>query len=357
MGTGLFADVRARGRRWAAKFLPQCVDKIKVNNAHDTLPETVPFSRGQTETSQGNKVASDAKDGDHHFWHHHAGSRDNLLGVDVKSILLKTREHIVFLDQDTNLHWECSAETQVRACYPKIANRVASLLARSEFLRRVHSNSFLRIVGTDNDLTNARCLIAQGIIQVLVNKPKTEGPEKEKEKEKEITENHANRVLDTAEAWITQRATEVSRLWFFRPFSFLFGASFIVLLLYLTFYPNKGSERALPYACMAAGGIGAFISSAIGCATRIPTAASAGKRLHTLEAAIRWSVGLGAGILVYLLSKTDWVRLGPPVDGNVNNLNLALLAAALLAGASERFFPSLIKKLDDPELIKQSSNH
>jgi hypothetical protein len=31
-----------------------------------------------------------------------------------------------------------------------------------------------------------------------------------------------------------------------------------------------------------------------------------------------------------------------------------MLAAALLAGASERFFPTLIKKLDDPELDQLS---
>jgi hypothetical protein len=188
-------------------------------------------------------------------------------------------------------------------------------------------------------LAHTKCLIAQGIIQVLVDKPGSDQ-----------TEGHANVVLDTAEAWIDQRATEVSRLWYFRPFSFMFGACFLILLLFLTVYPRvPKTEWALPLACMAAGGIGAFISSAIGCAERIPTAASAGQRLHILEAAIRWSVGLGAGALVYLVTKSDLMHLFPTVNTDPQSAIFAMLAAALLAGASERFFPSLIKKLDDPE--------
>jgi hypothetical protein len=289
---------------------------------------------------EAKKIPSGPKD-DHHFWHHLAGTRDYLLGVTVKSVLLRTREHIVFLDEDTNVHWECSKDTEVRRCYPKIANRVASLEARSEFLRRAHSSAFLRMAGRDNDLTNTRCLIAQGIIQVFVGKPGAD----------EETEKYANEVLDTAEAWIRQRATEVSRLWYFSPFSILFIASFIALLVFLTFLTEFG--WALPYACIAAGGIGAFISSAIGCARRIPTAASAGQRLYTLEAAIRWSVGLGAGALVYLLGRSHLAQVFPASTAAQGEYaNFAMLAVALLAGASERFFPSLIKKLDDPELRK-----
>jgi hypothetical protein len=301
------------------------------------LPEA-----GGRKPPEANRISRGPKD-DHHFWHHLAGTRDYLLGVTVKSVLLRTQEHIVFLDEDTNVHWECSKDTEVRRCYPKIANRVASLEARSEFLRRAHSTAFLRMAGRDNDLTNTRCLIAQGIIQVFVGKPGAD----------EETEKHANEVLDTAEAWIRQRANEVSRLWYFRPFSILFLVSFIVLLLFLTFFPKP--EWALAYACVACGGIGAFISSAIGCA-RVPTAVSAGQRLHTLEAAIRWSVGLGAGALVYLLGRSNLVNLAQvsplltPAQGEYGNF--AMLAVALLAGASERFFPSLIKKLDDPELKK-----
>jgi hypothetical protein len=297
-----------------------------------------------TTTPESNKIRCDPRDVDRHFWHHRAGTHDDIRGVTVKSILLKTHEHIVFLDENNNLQWECSAETQVRACYPKIANRVASLEARSEFLRRAHSITFLRTAGMDNDLANTRRLIAQGIIQVLVDMPGSEQ-----------AEDHANDVLNTAEAWIDQRAIEVSRLWFFRPFSVLVGACFIILFLFLTVYSKTPKiDWALPLACMAAGGIGAFISSAIGCAERIPSAASAGQRLHVLEAAIRWSVGLGAGALVYLVTKSDLMHLFPIVKTDPESVNFAMLAAALLAGASERFFPSLIKKLDDPEM---RSNH
>lgn len=44
----------------------------------------------------------------------------------------------------------------------------------------------------------------------------------------------------------------------------LFGACFIILFLFLTVYPEAPKiEWAVPLTCMAAGGIGAFISSAV----------------------------------------------------------------------------------------------
>jgi poly(3-hydroxyalkanoate) synthetase len=60
------------------------------------------------------------------------------------------------------------------------------------------------VVCADNDLTSTRRLIAEGIIQVLVGKPESD----------EENVKRANEVLDTAEAWISQRAREVSRLWY-----------------------------------------------------------------------------------------------------------------------------------------------
>jgi hypothetical protein len=283
------------------------------------------------------------------FQYFQAGARDYLFDVTVKSVLLKTDEHIVFLDEYTNLYWHCSGDQELRRLYPKTANRVASLAARSEFLRRAHSSNFVLKAGTDVDLTNARWLIAQGVIQVFVGK-KTDA---------KTNEDHADEVLNTAEAWINQRAIEVSRLWYFRPFGFLFVASLVVLLLFLTFGLNPHFAWALPYACIAAGGVGAFVSSAIGHA-RVPSAASAGKRLHALEAAMRWSVGLGSGAFVFIVSKSSLVNLvnfaqflPPEATLKQDRSHFAILALALLAGASEQLFPSLIKKLDDPAMGRQ----
>ncbi len=78
-----------------SSILPQCI-----------CPPDSPIARGH-------RPASDPADVDRHFWNHHAGTHDYLLGVNVKSILLKTHQHIVFLDENTNLQWECSAEKQV----------------------------------------------------------------------------------------------------------------------------------------------------------------------------------------------------------------------------------------------------
>ena len=105
-------------------------------------------------------------------------------------------------------------------------------------------------------MISAKSLIGEGVIQLFSIK----------------NEAKANAALDTAEKFIDQRGTEVSRVWYFLPFSILFcnlfGGPFALPGIGPTF------AKTLPVACCIAGGMGAFISSAIG-NTRIPCAAGA----------------------------------------------------------------------------------
>lgn len=244
-----------------------------------------------------------------------AGDKDILLGVQVKSILDKAENFVVYIDTDISLEWAYTFE-QVPDFFATVLNRVGYLEARSEFLRHVHP---------ERALISARNLIGEGIIQLFTTKD----------------EAKANAALDTAEKFIEQRGVEASRLWYFLPFSILFAICLVGLLACLLL--DSTFSRTLPLGCCIAGGIGAFISSSIG-NTRIPCAAGAGKRLHYLEAVIRWSVGLGAGSLLYLLSKGD-IAVG---FLNSNTRPYGLLGVALLAGASEALLPSLIKRFDEP---------
>jgi len=246
------------------------------------------------------------------------GDRDPFQGVLIKSILYATETFIVYLDSEIFVRW-WSTWVEAPDFFATIRNRVGHLEARSEFLRRVHPK---------RDLITVRTLIGEGMIQLFLTKDQAK----------------ANAMLDIAEIFIKQRGAELSRLWYFLPFSIL-GIS--LTLLFVCLLANHLLAKMLPLACSIAGGIGAFISSAIG-NTRIPCVPSAGRGMHYLEVIIRLGVGLGAGTLAYLLSKGD-IAVGflSSRENASSTTPYGLLAIALLAGASEQLLPSLITKFDD----------
>ncbi len=217
-------------------------------------------------------------------------------------------------------------------CFAPIFNRVGELQAKSEFLRQTSRK---------RDLVSARRLIGEGLVVMFCTQ----------------NQAYANAALDTAEKFITQIGRETSRAWYFGPFFLFFAVSVAIgLVLY-----RHGQMRitTLPLVCSLAGGIGAFISTAIG-NERIPCAPTAGRSLHFLEALLRYTIGFAAGLLVWLatsgniavgflnLANSSASPSANPWPGNNLPASIyALIAVTVLAGASERLLPSLIAKFDD----------
>jgi hypothetical protein len=260
-----------------------------------------------------------------------AGDADPLVAVKIKEILIKADAYFVYIDQDLILrwHWNSSMDPDIAA---PIFNRASELQAKSEFLRQTRR---------ERDLTSARRLIGEGLVIMFSTRNK----------------EYANAALDTAEKFITQIGTESSRGWYFGPFFILFAISVVTgLILYRH---GHMAITTLPLACCLAGGIGAFISTAIG-NERIPCAPTAGRFLHLLEALLRYTIGFAAGLLVWLatsgnvvvgflnLSSNSAAASTSPFPGNGLPTSVyALLAVTMLAGASERLLPTLIGKFDD----------
>jgi hypothetical protein len=175
-----------------------------------------------------------------------AGDTDPLVGVVIKEVMIKADTFIVYIDQDLILRWHWKELVDANHAAP-IFNRAGELQAKSEFLRQTRR---------ERDLMSARRLIGEGLVVMFCTKDLA----------------YANAALDTAEKFITQIGIETSRGWYFGPFFFLFAASVVTgLILY-----RHGQTRitTLPLICSLAGGVGAFISSAIG-NDRIPCAGCA----------------------------------------------------------------------------------
>jgi hypothetical protein len=260
-----------------------------------------------------------------------AGDKDPLVGVTIKEVLIKADAYFVYIDQDLVLRWHWNSGTDPNVAAP-IFNRASELLAKSEFLRQARRT---------RDLTSARRLIGEGLVIMFSTRNQT----------------YANAALDTAEKFITQIGTETSRGWYFGPF-FVFFALSVLGGLILYRHGHMGIAT-LPLVCCLAGGIGAFISTAIG-NERIPCAPTAGLLLHLLEALLRYTIGFAAGLLVWLatsgnivvgflnLSNNSAGASPNPWPGNSLPASIyALVAVTMLAGASERLLPSLIAKFDD----------
>jgi hypothetical protein len=260
-----------------------------------------------------------------------AADTDPLVGVKIKEVLIKADEYFVYIDQDLILRWHWNAAIDPNIAAP-IFNRASELQAKSEFLRQTRRQ---------RDLTSARRLIGEGLVVMFSTQNK----------------EYANAALDTAEKFITQIGTETSRGWYFGPFFVLFAISVIAgLVLYR--HGHMGIAT-LPLVCCIAGGIGAFISTAIG-NERIPCAPTAGRFLHLLEALLRYTIGFAAGLLVWLATSGNLVvgflnlasnstaaSTNPWPGSHLPTSVYALVAVTMLAGASERLLPSLIGKFDD----------
>ncbi len=274
------------------------------------------------------------------FQRFNAGVTDPLAGVTIKEVLIKADAYFVYLDEELILRWHWNSTLDPNVAAP-IFNRASELQAKSEFMRQAR-----RI----RDLASARRLIGEGLVILFSAQNQV----------------YANAALDTAEKFITQIGTETSRGWYFGPFFVFFALSIVAgLILYL--HGHLG-YATLPFVCCLAGGIGAFISTAIG-NERIPCAPTAGLLLHLLEALLRYTIGFAAGLLMWLATSGNIVAgflnlpsystgsIASPLQGNPLPASVyALVAITMLAGASERLLPSLIGKFDDstkdPDAVK-----
>jgi hypothetical protein len=247
------------------------------------------------------------------------GDTDPELGVTVKEILFRTSNFIVYLDDTFGIQWATKDDAD---CGVWMLARVADLDARTAFFRQFSWHSEMHLV-------SAKRMIAQGVVVGLAGGATAKA--------------EAEAAFASAEKFITIRGREASLIWLYCAFLILALISTLSLLC-ITHCHNTAEKFWAAMACACAGGLGAFISRALAPRDSLPCDANAGKHLHWLEALMRWGVGLGAGGLTWLVVRGG-ILLGF-IQGNQPNF-AAVLAFAMLAGASERFIPTLLSRFDD----------
>jgi len=242
--------------------------------------------------------------------------------LDVHYLILETDDFIVCLDSDLDVDWATSPKydqigPKDLGEHDEILNSVATL----ECIPNDHHKRSIRL--------NFKRMVGEGVARSL-----------------DHDYDGAKRILEQARAYVADRNVETARYWQLSTACALglivglFGIGLWALRTYLT---RAWSESAY-FLVMAgvAGSLGAVLSMIFRIGRSFPTS-EAPKTLHILEAASRVFAGCLSGLLI---AASVEIGLILPVFKEVGQSHLAMLIAGMVSGASERWAPSLIARLE-----------
>lgn len=245
-------------------------------------------------------------------------------------MILDSGNFIVFIDSDIDVDWETSAVYDEKGPKdPKRHNDILNRAASIECIPNDHQKESIRM--------NFKRMIGEGVARSL-----------------DHDYDNAARILDNAERYITERNIETARVWQLTSSTATgLACAFIGLVplwSFRSFFSQNWGETAL-FSCLAAcsGAVGANLSLIFRIG-KMQTTSEAVKGLHILESVCRILGGAVCGVIVSFL-----IQLGilVPIFRNTNNTHLAMVAAGFIAGASERWVPSLIAKIESSSIEKK----
>jgi hypothetical protein len=243
-----------------------------------------------------------------------------------KNIHLLTRkrgDYIVFLDEELYLHWYYNAAYEEAG----FAKDYGEVVIRAENLE---ATSILLLKGPQLEVF--RRLLGESIARLLEDRDS----------------KNAHVMLDKAEVFLRARSRERARFWYLS--ATLVGTAAALAAGVLAWSARQtvaatfgvGEGAAELFLGAGFGAFGALISVLLR-SDELAIDVSAGKPVHYFEGTMRALVGAAAGFLFALTIKSNILL------GAVNRSERAtpiLLVVCIIAGASERLLPDLIKQLE-----------
>jgi hypothetical protein len=157
---------------------------------------------------------------------------------------------------------------------------------------------------------------------------------------------NAEKILDDAERYIRNRNIEIARFWQLTSSCLCGIASAIIVLLLWCFRHGLihflGSTTFFIIIGAVSGSIGATLSIILRMGYSNITS-EAEKKLHILEAVSKNLGGSISGLIISILIK---IGIVVPMFQSTSMTNIAIVVGGLIAGASERWAPSLISKFE-----------
>lgn len=237
----------------------------------------------------------------------------------IKYLVLKARSFIVYLDDEHYVYWATDSEYRTYAPdFNTIINRVGYLESIARGLLAVPQiETLAKILGD--------------CVAVLLD---------------DADSTNARDSLDKAENYLNARTMELGRTWYISSAAVVTAIALAgCAVLWLARDWVRGRIGLTAFVVLLGAGVGAlgaliFIIMRIG---KIGIDAMAGRFIHHFEGAIRIIAGMAGAALVTLAVKAN-VFLGA-LDSTEKSLPL-ILTIAMIAGASERIVPNLIKKVE-----------
>lgn len=245
-------------------------------------------------------------------------------GLPVQYLIIATKKYIVFLDKDNDLDWkttdafderELTAEQKVG--YNEVKNEIDSI----------------ECIPTDNLDDKIVISFKKQLGEALVRAFESD------------FENGKKMVLHAKE-FILKRSVEQSRFMFLTSCALTTLVSlilFIVLWVTKEFTINLLGETVY-YSTLSSliGGLGALLSVILRMG-KSKLDFNASRKLHYLEGSSRVVAGMISALIIAICIKTGILL---PIFAKIDSTHLAMVLGGIVAGASERFAPSIINQLD-----------
>jgi len=241
-----------------------------------------------------------------------------------KCIIRITSDYIVYIDHRNRIDWESTDEYD--ATRPPEEKQ-----KRESFISQCSIYEHKPIAGlSDSNILSYKTIVGEAMVNCL-----------------EGNFDAAAEILKHADDFRLDRVVEKSREWYL-SYAVLISFSSILLILCLNIYESLDDESVLQKLNIGAWAMAGACLSIILRSGRLQHASYAGAWLHFVESGCRIIGGFLSGQIVYLGVKSGIIFSGL-VNGNNEDYVIALLA--LLAGASERFAPSIITKVEESSSI------
>jgi hypothetical protein len=240
----------------------------------------------------------------------------------IKHLVFVCDEFIVFVDDENDVDWYTSTNYDAnRPEDTKAQNDILSLAAAIETTPCQHMSESVRV--------NFKRLIGEGIARAL-----------------QEDYSNARAILKRAETFVMLRSQEQSRYWYVTA-SGTAGAVMTLLFIVLWIFrvpviENLGATAFRAVLAAAAGAMGATLSIIMRMG-KLQLDCLSGKPLHYVEGVSRVAAGALSGLLVFLAVESG--QLLPMLLKSAGG-HIAILFAAIAAGASERWAPSIVSKFE-----------
>lgn len=239
-------------------------------------------------------------------------------------IISKKNEYIVFLDSENDLDWQTTDDFD---------NRDLTDAQKKEYhqVKNEIDSSIIPLNNLDEKVIRSfKIQLGEALIRAF-----------------DCDFDNARKMVKFAQDYILKRNIEQSRFMFLTSCAITTASSlslFIAIWLFRDFFSSLLGETVfyITLSCLI-GSLGALLSVILRMGKTVLDY-NANKKLHYLEGCSKIVAGMISALIVSLCIKTQILL---PIFTKIDSANIAMILGSLIAGASERFAPSIINKLDN----------